>query len=273
MEHIESDQTALTDSSVIERLVVDGAEEVIVSDADVVVDDGKVPVAKAFAHAIAMGVHQHNSATPEDAPPTPVRLPFPRPPFDVEKHHALMFDQLARIDALKIEALKADDHAKRASELKKDAHQAVADAHEELDRQVRILRDEHAAAGDEPEPVQLPLTASGRTPCAWEREHPLEVCATCSRAREEGRKSEHDVEAAPVDAPPAAEPATEKDERVRVRTTIDGCLHYLTEQATGELVFQPERSAATAFADHEDRAAVRDAVRRRPRDRDPRRVA
>lgn len=255
-------------------------------------DDGKVSAVEAFAHAIAMNAHQHAGVVEEDAPATAVRLPFPRPAFDQDKHMALMFDQLARIDALKIEALKADDHAKRASELKKDAHQAVADAHEELDRQVRILRDEHAAAGDEPEPVQLPLTASGRTPCAWERDHPGMVCAVCTAERhapnhttspnadalptctsthklasgdpkgvaflecwkQQGHDGSHeciwsDTETVMWADQPSDEP---KAETFLVFTTIDGCRHFLTEQqATGELFFQPERSAATGFADHE----------------------
>jgi hypothetical protein len=137
-----------------------------------------VPAVEAFAHAMAITAHQHAAATPEDAPGAPARLPFPRAPFDVEKHLLRIFEKRAEIRALTVECLRADEAAKRAAKTQKLAHQSLATAHTELDELIDLLEEDRRASDDEPE--QLALHEPGRAPCSWEREHPGEVCHVCA---------------------------------------------------------------------------------------------
>lgn len=138
-----------------------------------------MPALEAFAHAIAATAHQHGAASPEDAPAKPARLPFPRPPFDVERHLRRLAEKSGEIAELTALVLRADEDAKRAAKAKQTAHESLEAAHEEMNELVKLMLDDHQAEADGPG-EQLALHEAGRTPCAWERDHPGEVCGICS---------------------------------------------------------------------------------------------
>lgn len=108
------------------------------------------------------------------------RLPFPRPPFDENAHLQRVFDQRAKIRGLTIEVTNADDRAKRASEAKKDAHQALADAHAELDELIDILERERNGDVEDDLPEPAADAAPGKKACQWEIDHPGEACPICT---------------------------------------------------------------------------------------------
>ncbi len=157
------------------------------------------PVIEAFASALAMQARQHGAATPEDAP-QPVRLPFPRPPFDLEKAWRQITEKRETVRTLAVEALQASSRAKSATEAKKAADTALSEAHAELDELIDHFEEERRASGDEPEQLALP----GRQPCAFERDHPGEQCHICSSG---GTHEERLELATDADASPAIDEA------------------------------------------------------------------
>jgi hypothetical protein len=160
-----------------------------------------MPAAEAFAHAMAMQSHQHAAATPEDAPSTARMLPFPRPPFDMAKAWDQVVTMRGKIRELTIE----HERAERAADIEKKNLKAKTDelatAHLALDRLIDRIQEEKATSGD---PL-MPTETVGRTPCAWEREHPGEVCAICSSG------GAHDVPADDVAPVPDAIVANETE--------------------------------------------------------------
>lgn len=138
-----------------------------------------MPAVEAFAAAIAASTHQHLAATPEDAPAQPGKLPFPRPPFDVEKHLRRLSEKHEEIRELTVFVLRADEEAKKAAKAKQSAHEELDTAREELDELVKVMLEDHQAEQDGPK-EQLALQEPGRQPCAWEREHPGQVCTICA---------------------------------------------------------------------------------------------
>lgn len=204
----DTDTAAVDESAPVYEPIVDTSptEARVTLDLDALAAEqvNTMPAVEAFAHAIAAQAHQHAGATPEDAPAKPARLPFPRPPFDVEKHLRRLSEKSAEIRELTVLVLRADEDAKRAAKAKQTAHESLETAHEEMNELVTVMLDEHQAEADGPA-EQLALHEPGRTPCAWERDHPGEVCGICSNGGAHETVSDvvdavADVVAAVVDA-------------------------------------------------------------------------
>jgi hypothetical protein len=136
------------------------------------IDPADMPALEAFAEAMAQTTHQHLSATPEDAPAEQREL-FPRPPFD---HRAALLEISVKEQEVS-ELATILDRAKRAHKLAKDDwDEASTELAALIRRHVNAMRESER----EPEPHQLSLEGEG---CAWERDHPGEVCMVCSQAR------------------------------------------------------------------------------------------
>lgn len=135
------------------------------------------PAAEAFVHAMAMQAHQAAAAVEEDAPkqPTQGRLPIPRPPFDF----AAAFHRI-RVQRGVVKDLAKD--LERAAKAKKQAQEQ----HDEADGDLKQLLDELAKAEDEAAAEQIPLPHGAE--CAWEREHPGQICRVCAESRAQLRQ-------------------------------------------------------------------------------------
>lgn len=136
--------------------------------------DATVPAVEAFAQAIAMTTHQHLAATPEDAPADPEQLNLlPRPPFDHRAALLEIAEKAAEVTELSRHMESTQAAYKRARE---DWTEGAKELQSLIDSTTKRMRDSER----EPEPHQLSLEGEG---CAWEREHPGEVCMVCSQAR------------------------------------------------------------------------------------------
>ena len=137
-----------------------------------------MPVAEALVHAMAATAHQHNAVeSPVDESPRPAKLPFPRPPFDVNKHLTRIFAKRAEIRELALEATRKEKAKKDAATAAANANNALAVAQGDLAKLVDALEEDAQAPR---EPVQQALREPGRAACSYERAHPGVVCPICS---------------------------------------------------------------------------------------------
>lgn len=149
-------------------------------EADTTPVDTTMPAVEAFAEAIAQTTHQHLAAHAEDEPHEPVQAGlFPRPPFD---HRAALLQIAER--SSEVADLARDMESKQAAfkRSREDWTEAAKDLQALITATTKAMRE------SEPEPHQLSLEGEG---CAWEREHPGEVCMVCSQARAALRSSDH----------------------------------------------------------------------------------
>lgn len=173
-------------------------------------DDRLMPVAEAFAHAMAVGAHQAAAATPEDSPPVQGRLPIPRPPFDFAFHWHSVREMREDCRGL---AIAYDRAHKAAARAKKALEEGEVELRELLDRIAREEDDAAVHAELAREAAENPTLFPHAAECAFERAHPGQVCAVCAEEREAVRQTrareaaeltqalEADAETPPVDAP------------------------------------------------------------------------
>jgi hypothetical protein len=172
------------------------SDTVSLSSDQVVADHHQI---EALATAMAQNAHQHAGAVPEDEPaPKQAKLPIPRPPLDHAKwEHDLDFAWNKAV-ALNRELASAKSRAKHAQADYDDADSTFR----QLWARYKQARDEEAAYKEAIEAGEQPgLFPHGRE-CAWEKEHPGQVCAVCSEAREALRAKEI-AETLAADAAPA----------------------------------------------------------------------
>jgi hypothetical protein len=207
-----------------------------------------VPVAEAIATALAATAHQHAAAvTPVDEPAPHVqqRLPLPRAPFDFEA-------AFKRIDGQRVVVHELARIFEGLQKKLKSAKQEYEDAEGELKELLDSLHEEHQISLDTPEADQLSFTHGGAE-CAWEKEHPGQVCGICAAERERLRQAQDEEIAATIDVD-----ADLDDPGVVVRRKrADGGEEYFAIGEDGDHFWTTDGGQATVFdADHDARAEL-----------------
>jgi len=157
-------------------------EELLISPTEPVEPIATPEQVETLANAMAANTHQHAGVTPEDATPKQAKLPIPRPPLDHDKWNDDLDAQWVTVIALSRVLAHAKSQAKRA--------QADYDSADETFRQLwaryKQAREEERAYAESGEQLTLPNGAE----CAWEREHPGQICGVCASARSAIRAKE-----------------------------------------------------------------------------------